>query len=249
MRKRGLIFCIITFLIVTCIACGYQKVQDGGEQTQEGMTVTVADSIAGDVATSGDICESRREEPDPIKGIVQVQTDNQRGSGVLWDKQESFWCFVTAAHVVEGMEQAEVYFAEYDELCAVSVHCIEGLDLAFLQMDTALLTEEIEATYEACKAVSGEVKSGNSIWAVGYNASLEKLEYTGNVWEPWIYAEDFENYMLMCRCEAQPGMSGGAVLTLDEALAGIICGQNEEGILAVLPISVIEAQYDLFINY
>ena len=248
MGKKGIILWLGLLLLLACSGCGQQENRKEHEQTMaseasgdNGCRESEISTVATDAPTVPD------EKAGCAKGIVQVQTDNQRGTGVLWDKQENNWYFVTAAHVVEGLEQAEIYFAEYDKLYVTNVYCVEGLDLAFLELNADLLAQEVRAAYEACPMAEETIKSGDVISAIGYNASVERLEYTGTVWEPWIYTEDFANYMLLCQCEARAGMSGGAVFTAEETLAGIICGQNEEGMLAVLPATVIE--YQLFINY
>ena len=65
--------------------------------------------------------------------------------------------------------------------------------------------------------------------------------YEGSVAEPWIYIEDFDNYMLLCHAYAIPGVSGGGVFTQEGILVGILCGGNEADQVAVLPWSVMEA--------
>jgi len=251
MRKKGLMLCIAVLLMLNCIACGQQTVQ--GEQETEhmpdiGVEVTV-ENTENTTTLVDDSFVTNNEASEGLKCIVQVQTDNQRGSGVLWDKQEKLWIFVTAAHVVGNLEQVELYFVEEDKMCPAQVHLVEGLDLAFLQVDIMQIPDAVQNAYGDCSIVSAEIKRGDMILATGYDAAAEKLEYAGSVLEPWIYTEDFENYMLMCQCEAWPGMSGGAVFTVGEELLGIVCGQNEAGLLAVLPVAVIEGEYSLFINY
>ena len=249
MKKRKILFLIITFLIFSSVGCGHEKKQEKDALVQDETAAFVEASTEDCIVSESEAGGLEQREDVSREGIVQVQTETQRGSGVLWEKQEGFWYFVTASHVVEKQEQVEVFFAEYDKLCIADVHCIEGLDLSFLQVDTTSMSEEMKESYIECEVVSDTVKSGDSIWAIGYSASTEKQEYQGAIWEPWIYTEDFGNYMLLCQCEAQPGMSGGAVFTEDRAMAGIVCGQNDDGMLAVLPSAVIEGEYQLFINY
>ena len=51
--------------------------------------------------------------------------------------------------------------------------------------------------------------------------------------------------MLICDCQASPGMSGGAAVTESGGLAGLICGENDKGMLAILPVAVIQSEYEL----
>lgn len=243
MKKKWLIWCLMLCMVPVCVACGEQ---DAKEQVQSSIPDSSVEIPEGTEADSE--VQKQAGESSHSNCIIQVQTDTQRGSGVLWDKQEEHWTIVTAAHVVEGLEQAEVYLVPEDKMCLVQVYCVEGLDLAFLRMDATQIETQIAEKYEACIPVGTEVKSNDMISAVGYNASAEKLEYDGAVQEPWIYTEDFGNYMLWGECKAEPGMSGGGVFTGEGALAGIICGENEEGQMAVLPTIVIEGEYSLFIN-
>ncbi len=231
-----------------CIACGCGDRQDIVEQTQS----TVAESQQEMIESFQPVNETlvtNQKENKGLNCLVHVKTDNQQGSGVLWDKQEDFWTIVTAAHVVEGLEQAEIYFEEAAQMCVAHVYCVEGLDLAFLQIEAHMITEDIAGYYEECTPIPEEVKEDEMISAIGYNAFDERMEQEGTILEAWIYTEDFDNYMLLCQCEAQAGMSGGGVFTEEGALAGIICGENEDGLLAVLPAGVIIGEYDLFINY
>ncbi len=189
-------------------------------------------------------------EPQVVKDgfecIVQVQTDDRRGSGILWEKQENIWIFVTAAHVVDGTEQAEVYFVPEDEIYAAQVQCVQGLDLAFLKVETTYITQEIMENYEEVDIISS--KEEMQIVAKGYSALAKMQNYDGVIQNTWIYTEDFENYMLCCKCEAQAGMSGGGIFTKEGELTAIICGQNEHGLLAGIPVAVLESEYQMFIK-
>lgn len=248
MRKQGLILCALVLLLFFSVACSREERKEVGPD-QDAVTNNSKEKSEELIISVDDSYKMEQEPAESLHCIVQVQTDNQYGSGVLWDRQQEFWYFVTAAHVVEALEQVEIYFVEEDKICVAQVHLVEGLDLAFLQTDVAKLPENVKNLYGECSVASIEMKSGDRILATGFNAMADALIYEGKVWEPWIYTEDFDNYMLMCQCEAKPGMSGGAVFTLEEEMLGIVCGQNEEGMLAVLPVAVIEGEYNLFINY
>lgn len=245
---KRMIRLIVLLPIFLCIACGPGDRQDIVEQTENIVAESQQEMIESFHPVNETLVANQKENKG-FNCLVQVKTDNQQGSGVLWDKQEAFWTIVTAAHVVEGLEQAEVYFEASGQMCVAHVYSVEGLDLAFLQMEVNLITEETAGYYEECTPIPEEVKEDEMISAIGYNAFDERLEQEGTILEGWIYTEAFDNYMLLCECEAQAGMSGGGVFTKKGALAGIICGANEEGLLAVLPAGVIMSEYALFINY
>ncbi len=202
--------------------------------------------------------------------LIQIQADTGSGSGVLWEKQEDVWSFVTAAHVVEEATNTEIYLVEEDVNYSAKAFIVDGLDLAFVQIDTTDMEEQVVVNYEVCisntlseevedsvsatqSILNGEkanysniVEAGMIISVEGYTAAGEIKSYSGTVLDAWIYVEDFENYMMVCQAEAEPGMSGGGVFHENGELLGIVCGENEAGQLAVLPTSVIETEYELF---
>lgn len=204
--------------------------------------------------------------------LVQIQADTRSGSGVLWKKQKDVWTFVTAAHVVEEAINTEIYLVEEDEKYSAKAFMVDGLDLAFVQIDATDMEEQVVVNYEACisntlleevedsvsatqSVLNGEnanhsnfLEAGTQISVEGYTAAGEIKSYSGTVLDAWIYVEDFENYMMVCQAEADPGMSGGGVFRENGDLLGIVCGENEAGQLAVLPTPVIETEYELFIK-
>ncbi len=180
------------------------------------------------------------------KSILQVQTDARLGSGVLWEKLEEEWIVLTAAHVVDGLQEVDVYLVPEEKILPATVELVNGLDLAFLRVSVALLDEKLEEEYRAVIQAQDAIEDGTTIYTRGYNSYGELCEFPGKVLEDWIYVEDFDNYMLLCDCKAEAGMSGGAVMAEDGKLVGLVCGENEKGLLAVLPVGVIQSEYHLF---
>ena len=54
--------------------------------------------------------------------------------------------------------------------------------------------------------------------------------------------EDFDEHMILLQGLMVPGMSGGGAFTEDGVFLGILCGADEEGKVAVVPYSIIEAE-------
>ena len=182
------------------------------------------------------------------ESLVQVQSDINLGSALLWEQEEDEWIFVTAAHVVENTGYASVYFRDEGENYDSTAYVAEGVDLAFLSIPVSMIREDIQATYAECLKVSGSMEQGEKISAIGYDSLGNRVQNEGSIAEGWIYTEDFTNCMMLCNCEASEGMSGGGIYGKDGFLAGMICGKNEQGIVAALPTEVIKSQYQLFIN-
>lgn len=199
-----------------------------------------------ETVTIGEITDDEKSQPNLQQCILQVQTGTQLGSGVLWEKSEDEWIVVTAAHVVKGLSEADLYLVKDDRILQAEVAEVNGLDLAFLTVNTTSVEEAMAQKYSPISISADSVQEKEAVLAAGYNPYGELCQYEGTVMDDWIYVEDFDNYMLLCDCPAQAGMSGGAVVTAEGCLAGLICGENKEGTLAVLPIGVIKSEYQIF---
>lgn len=194
--------------------------------------------------------EERVEETNPKSDlqqcVIQVQTGTQLGSGILWEKREAEWIVVTAAHVVDGLQEAEVCLVPEEKILPAKVMQVNGLDLAFLTVSIASLNPSVAEQYRPMSVAEASPENKPAVIAAGYNPYGELCEFPGTVIEDWIYVEDFDNYMLLCDCPAEAGMSGGAVVTEEGKLVGLVCGENAKGLLAVLPVGVIKSEYQLF---
>ena len=115
-------------------------------------------------------------------------------------------------------------------------------DLAFLWVDKAELSEE---AWKVCLPVQTDrevfdaLKEYDDVWMYGGESGLPVYAF---VVDPWIYVEDFDQYMLLLQGLIAPGMSGGGAFTEDGVFVGILCGGDEEGKVAVVPYSMIETE-------
>ena len=226
------IFFLCSILLVSC---GKKEKEPWENQSMELKPITEAEVI-----------EKTNQKFNQSRSIIQVQTDTQLGSGILWEKREAEWIVVTAAHVVNGLQEAEVYLVQEEKFLPAKVTQVNGLDLAFLMVPIATLDPSVEQKYHSVPVSEKSPEDKSTVIAAGYNPYGELCEYTGTVIDDWIYVEDFDNYMLLCDCKAEAGMSGGAVTTEEGKLVGLVCGENEKELLAVLPLGVIKSEYQLF---
>lgn len=235
------VFLSFAFLLALCLtACSTKKTSvEDSLPVLESKVESPENSISQE---EGEDTENRRIH---AKSILQIQTDTRLGSGVLWDKLDEEWIVVTAAHVVEGLKEADVYLVPEDKILPATVEVVDGLDLAFLRVSVRALAEKTKEEYSVVKQTQDNIEEGATIYAMGYNPYGELCEFSGKVLEDWIYVEDFDNYMLICDCQASPGMSGGAAVTEGGGLAGLICGENDKGILVILPVAVLRSEYEL----
>lgn len=175
---------------------------------------------------------------------VQVRGPKYLGSGVIWAAEEEMLVIATAAHVTEDNSPLAVQFGCGEPLEARLCHVAAGVDVAFLEVSLEEIgrQEIIWQTARQDKEICDKLEAGEPLIIMGSVEETADRTYGGSVTEPWIYMEDFDNYMLLGHAYAIPGVSGGGVFTQDGILVGILCGGNDADEIAVLPWSVMEAR-------
>ena len=172
--------------------------------------------------------------------VVQIDCESQKGSGVVYAASVGDMVVITAAHVLaEGNTATVIWKTEKNENGAEpgTICKVAGLDLAFLKIEGASVP--YGPVQEAGK------NDESQVILRGYDGQGDMQETVGAVWEDWIYVEDFGCHMMVVKAETVPGMSGGGVFYTNGEFAGIICGADEEGNVAILPASVILAEYEV----
>ena len=174
---------------------------------------------------------------------VGIQTGERQGSGVIYDEEENRILIATAGHVLaDDTGEARVTFPDGTQVAATGVETVDSCDLAFLWVDKAELSEE---AWKVCLPVQTDrevfdaLKEYDDVWMYGGESGLPVYAF---VVDPWIYVEDFDQYMLLLQGLIAPGMSGGGAFTEDGVFVGILCGGDEEGKVAVVPYSMIETE-------
>lgn len=178
---------------------------------------------------------------------VQVRGPQYMGSGVVWAAGEDVLVIATAAHVTEDNSPLSVQFGQGDPLEARLCYVSDLVDAAFLAvpLEEVCRQEIIWQTAWQDKESCDRLETGEPLLIMGSIEESADRSYSGSVTDPWIYLEDFDNYMLLGHAYAIPGVSGGGVFSQDGILVGILCGGNDADEIAVLPWSVMEAAYDL----
>ena len=178
-----------------------------------------------------------------MKSLVGIQAGERQGSGVIYDEEENRILIATAGHVLaDDTGEARVTFPDGTQVAATGVETVDSCDLAFLWVDKAELSEE---AWKVCLPVQTDrevfdaLKEYDDVWMYGGESGLPVYAF---VVDPWIYVEDFDQYMLLLQGLIAPGMSGGGAFTEDGVFVGILCGGDEEGKVAVVPYSMIETE-------
>ena len=161
----------------------------------------------------------------------------------IYDEEENRILIATAGHVLaDDTGEARVTFPDGTQVAATGVETVDSCDLAFLWVDKAELSEE---AWKVCLPVQTDrevfdaLKEYDDVWMYGGESGLPVYAF---VVDPWIYVEDFDQYMLLLQGLIAPGMSGGGAFTEDGVFVGILCGGDEEGKVAVVPYSMIETE-------
>lgn len=180
--------------------------------------------------------------------MVRIQIGDVTGSGVIWDAIGDTLVIATAAHIfVEGNGVVEVTFAD-GWTARIVGYDMADTDLAFFYVDISKIpSEQLEQYYLVRRdtEVAGKLENGDGIILMGSCNEVAGNAYEGTVLEPWIYVEDFAQYMIWVDAEAEPGMSGGGLFDYEGNFLGILCGTNSDGETVALPLSVIDAVYQV----
>lgn len=170
------------------------------------------------------------------------------GSGVILAAEEDSLWIVTAGHVLEraGTEHpVKVEFGEGSIVESQRYELVRDTDLAFLCILKENLPEECRElkASETDKESYDALEDGDIVCLNGYRDGRLSV-FAGVLSEPWIYVEDFEQYMMVAACEMDYGMSGGGLYDEEGRLIGIACGGNERGELAAVPLHVVWARFE-----
>ena len=254
-RIRGWLSTVILIWILA--ACGEPQteqeqsaaVQPGFVQfgQEDGRTVWDTDPQApggsaagenpGDDAGQEDLWQYLRQ------ATVQISGPQYMGSGVVWSADEERLVIATAAHVAWDNSPMTALFDRGEPVEARTLHISDRVDVAFLEVslreaeERGAVWQEARQDKESCE----RLEAGQALWIPGAVEDAGHDIPGGSVVDPWIYMEDFENYMLLGYACVVPGASGSGVFTREGILAGILCGGNEADQIAVLPWSVMEA--------
>lgn len=177
--------------------------------------------------------------------MVQLTAGDLSGSGVIFRTEENDLLIITAAHVLEQMQDiVKVTFCDgYEAECkdpAVSAQA----DVAVLRLPMDQIPEESLAKY--CRANPAQAgpdisEQDRGCIVMGCTDGVAQDAYEGVILDPWIYMEDYGQYMIWVRAGGKAGMSGGGLFDRQGHYLGVLSGMSEDGEWAVVPLSVAEA--------
>lgn len=261
MRKMPLyIACILSVLALG--GCAYHKpagnaLTDTGAVSEPARIDTAVESETAEKFTlpSSPLIEAVNPKQENMADMLQrasagvmvrVVAQELSGSGVIYGICEDKLVIVTAGHILEQEKEA-VGLCFFDDFAVESTEYVisENADLAFVKVPLSEIpVEHLEKYYcvNTDKEGFDALQSGAGVIAMGSKTEAAGDAYEGKMVEPWIYVEDFAQYMMLARVETYPGMSGGGLFDLQGHFLGILCGTDEEGEVAVVPLSILEAE-------
>jgi hypothetical protein len=201
-------------------------------------------------------------EREEVSSVVMVDVGELSGSGVIIGVEGSKAVVATAAHVLGNLDEeidgdvnvsagmgngsvgVRVYLGGEWRSCS-DVWRSDDADLGILWVELSGAQVEGYSDLVAATIDKSEfdlAAEGDGIVVQGYEGGETLRSQSGMIQNPWIYTEDFQQYMLWGTADVYPGMSGCGVFSEKGFLLGILCGNNAEGDIAVLPLSIIEAQ-------
>lgn len=208
-------------------------------EKEEGSTESVDDS---DINYAGLIQETYGS------AMVQLEGGGLLGSGVIAGMDEERIVILTAAHVI-SKANSYVRVTFFDDYNAVSreTDLYESQDIGVVIVERADVPEENLEHYQCAWWQQGDeaaVQQGEICIALGCTSGVAAQSYEGTIEDPWIFVEDYGQHMILAKVNGKPGMSGGGLFDKEGNLLGIISGGNDDGELAVIPMSLFAIKVD-----
>lgn len=207
-------------------------------------------------ASSTDPVEPQDMTDTNEKAVVQIQTRNMSGSGVIYKMEPDELIILTAAHLLTDFRQVcLVTFIDGLTVSCNEAFVIQETDVAFLavpyetpngndEKDTLADHLHMYQSVRIEKEISDNLIPGDKVKAIGSIAGVAKEKTEGTVAHTFIFTRDFNQHMMIANMDVSPGMSGAGLFDEQGFFLGIIAGTGleENGQrTAVIPLSIINA--------
>lgn len=174
--------------------------------------------------------------------MVQLVAGQFLGSGVIYGDFEDRLVIVTAGHVmVDAADGVKVTFVDGWEMDTTDFFLSELADLAVIKVPLTEIPSQRLENYMAVnvdKPGYDNMRTGDGCIVMGCRSGVAEDAYEGIVLEPWIFMEDYGQYMTWVRAAGKPGMSGGGLFDRQGHFLGILSGRSEDGEWAVVPLAL-----------
>lgn len=263
-KKKRILWSFL-LIILLCAGCGKQT-GNGMDETEKGDGSSTQGIVSSEVSMSPSEGQVKLEvapllqyedpETQNLAGMlqevcggmmVQLEAGRYLGSGILYKQEEECLVILTAAHVLADV-------AEVVKVTFVDGWVVESTDFQLSKMaDTAVVRVSLDqippdqaAGYYLAnvdKTIYDDILSEDCCIVMGCRTGVAEDAYEGIVLEPWIYVEDYSQYMMWVSAAGKPGMSGGGLFDKRGRFLGILSGRSEDGEWAVVPLGFVLAEY------
>lgn len=154
-----------------------------------------------------------------LHGVVQIQVPDGQGTGFIWSRETARTLIVTAAHVVEGWERADVIAPDGTAHPGTIPNRDEQRDVAILEAPALAGVEALPRGH------SHSLPPGTTLIAMGYAAGDQLLgdpTVTRGVLSGRRTFDGIE--FLQTDTPMNPGVSGGPLLDEQGAVVGMAVG-------------------------
>lgn len=180
--------------------------------------------------------------------MVQIIAGENIGSGIIYEAKNDTIIIVTAGHVLENLQDfLTVIFFDGWAVQSSDYILSANADLAFIRIPGEQIPKEHQEAYFYARADLDSFdgsSNGDGVILMGSLNGVAGNAYEGVLVEQWIYVEDFDGYMMLAEANAMEGMSGGGLFNQRGELLGILCGGNDQGQVAAVPLSILRAVYE-----
>ena len=247
-RKKKIVLMTILLLLASC-GCSDRTVLPSEEfeeqETVEEYEVSVAPLLTWEDPDSENLAGMLQRECSGM--MVQLEAGRYLGSGILYKQEETSLVILTAAHVLlDVAEVVKVTFADGWVFESMDFELSRMADLAVVRVPLDQIPPDQATGYYLAnvdKTIYDNILPEDGCIVMGCRTGVAEDAYEGFVLEPWVYMEDYSQYMMWISAAGKPGMSGGGLFDRRGHFLGILSGRNEDGEWAVVPLIFVLAEY------
>ena len=178
---------------------------------------------------------------------VYIKCGAFSGKGIIYNVTDEKMIIATAAHVLSsgGASEANVKFRDGTEALGKAIYS-DKTDAGFVVIDRETLNNTTYEAYEGLhrdRELFDNIEKDSPVFIANPDAGNGLYCDYGILTEKWIYAEYYDNYIMLVKASGSEGLSGSALLSEEGVFLGIVSGMNDEGELAIIPYSVVESEY------